>query len=276
MPRRSAFLAFVIGFSLSSPSVTWGADKPTAAAKSSTAKKGQGSASRKPAVPSAAWEAMEGHNVTAVMNDGSLSSGRLAGIKGKTATLIDADGIVRTLDIGDVAELREERVAPPPAPPPTPSPPVSPAVPRSSEIPRAGSFREERQRLATLHRAHGDRYTGKRGAPMYVTGIVMSTFGVLAIVTGGTLFGLGKARETSNSGDGSALVPGSTGILAIGVLSVAIGVPLMIVGERRRDRYHAWLKAQPLPAASRSSRIVIAPMLGPVRGGWNAGISVGF
>lgn len=271
MPRRSAFFASVVVFSLSFPPVTRGADKPTAAAKSSAAK-----GRAKPAVPPAAWEAMEGHNVTAVMNDGSLSSGRLAGIKGKTATLIDADGIVRTLDIGDVAELREERAAPSPAPPPTPPPPVSPGVSRSSETPRTGGFREERQRLATLHRAYGDRYTGKRGTPMYVTGIVMSTFGVLAIVTGGTLFGLGKARETSDSGDGSALVPGSTGILVIGVLSVAIGVPLMIVGERRRDRYHAWLKTQPLPAASRSPRMVLAPVLGPVRGGWSAGISVGF
>jgi len=273
MPRRSAFLASVVGFSLSCPPVTWGADKPTAAAKSGAAKKRQ---ARKPAVPSAAWEAMEGHSVTAVMNDGSLSSGRLAGIKGETATLIDADGIVRTLDISDVAELREGPAAPPPAPSPAPAPALPPVAPRSSEAPRAGSFREERQRLAKLHRAHGDRYTGKRGTPMYVTGIGMSTFGVLAIVTGGSLFGLGKARESSNSGDGSSLVSGSAGILVLGVLSVAIGVPLMVVGERRRDRYHAWLKQQPLPAVSRSPRMVLAPVLGPVRGGWSAGISVGF
>lgn len=111
---------------------------------------------------------------------------------------------------------------------------------------------------------------------MYVTGIGMSTFGVLAIITGGSLFGLGKARESSDSGDGSSLVSGSAGILVLGVLSVAIGVPLMVVGERRRDRYHAWLKQQPLPAASRSPRMVLAPVLGPVRGGWSAGISVGF
>lgn len=244
------------------------------AGSSATAKGRKSTAARKPAVPAAAWEAMRDRNVAATLLDGSVSSGRLVGLKGKVATLVDADGVVRTLDIADVAALREARPSPAPPPPPKTGPPPPPPPPASKA--KTGSRRAEREQLAALHRAYGADYTGKKGTPMYVTGIVMSTFGVLAIIMGGAGFTLGLSRDNPDDASQPGLIPAGKGLLVLGLVSFGVGLPLMIVGERRRDRYHAWLKQQPPPQASRRGRVVLSPTLGPLREGWIAGIRVGF
>ncbi len=275
MLARPLFLASILVFSLVSPPISRGADKPSAGSRASARKS---KTARKPAVPATAWEAMRERNVAVTLLDGSMSSGRLVGLKGRVATLIDPDGVVRTLDIAEVAELREARPAPPappaPPPPPTVRPPPPPPPPASKA--KKSSRRVEREQLAALHRAHGDHYTGKKGTAMNVTGIVMSTFGVLAIIMGGAGFGLGLSRDDADDASQPGLIPAGKGLLVLGLVSFGVGLPLMIVGERRRDRYHAWLRRQPLPQASGRGRVVLSPTLGPLRDGWTAGLRIAF
>lgn len=197
------------------------------------------------AVPVAAWETMVGRDVTAVAKDGNTTAGRLEGIKDRTATIVDAGGVVRGIDIRTITELRENRPAPKPSAPP-------PAV-------SGGSASEGKSNLDKAS------YQGPRGTGLYVTGIALTAIGVIATVSGVITFARGRG------GEDPSLVVGGQVLMGFGIPSIAIGVPLMVVGERRRDRYRAWLEQR-----AANNRIHVSPTLGPLRGGWGLGVRVRF
>lgn len=92
------------------------------------------------------------------------------------------------------------------------------------------------------------------GTGLYISGIVLSSVGVLSTVAGAITFARGRAGEEG------ALVSGGKVMMAIGIPSIAIGVPLMIVGERRRDR----------------SRAALAPAVSVNRNGWVLSLRLAF
>lgn len=127
---------------------------------------------------------------------------------------------------------------PPPPPPPSraTSQAVAPAAPIAPSAPAAPAN------------------TPPRGTGLYITGIVLATVGVLGTVAGAITFARGK------TGEETSLVTSGKVLLAIGIPSIAIGVPLMVVGERRRDR----------------ARAALTPTVGVNRTGWLLGVRVAF
>lgn len=93
-----------------------------------------------------------------------------------------------------------------------------------------------------------------RGTGMYIAGIVLGSVGILSTVAGVITFVRGRG------GEDASLVTGGKIMMAVGIPSIAIGVPLMIVGERRRDR----------------SRAALSPAVGVNRNGWIVGLRLAF
>lgn len=123
---------------------------------------------------------------------------------------------------------------------------------------------------------------------MQVTAKVMLPIGVVTTVTGVLLAFLGKGVETetveiTDSGFertkyGTAPGPGKlTGfaLLPIGLIHLAVGIPLFVVGSKRMHRYDEWLERQ---SAVRAARLKpqFSPSIGGGRGGWTIGMRVRF
>jgi hypothetical protein len=120
--------------------------------------------------------------------------------------------------------------------------------------------------LEALDRQYGAYYLESKGKGLRVGGVLVVAFGVLqmfsSLVSLATAAGLHDAGELESA---RSLGWIGAGLGISGLLHTAGGVPMLIVGKKRQQRYHAWLLGQPRPAAHRGFRVLPgAPGAGPL------------
>lgn len=248
---------------------------PAQSNKGARTKPNKAAAEVDPAVPSAAWRAMANRDVVAAMADGTLVAGRLAGYDGEIATLINPQGVIQTVATKNVTELR---VAP-------------------SERPREDSrglavYTNEKERALAIERKYGDSYTEGRGTGRLIAGGLLVTAGVPQLVAGIAVLVLARRKPelvrvddyTNGAGyryesnpERASFTAAAATLLSFGLVHLAVGIPLLVTGKQRRERYSEWLEER---AAAKSSmvggEVRIAPLMGRVRGGWTVGLQLRF
>lgn len=120
--------------------------------------------------------------------------------------------------------------------------------------------------LEALDRAYGAYYLESKGKGLRVGGTLAVAFGALqmfsSLICLATAAGLHDAGELESA---RSLGWIGAGLGISGVLHTAGGIPMLIVGKKRQQRYHAWLLGQPRPAARRGFRMLPgAPGAGPL------------
>jgi len=120
--------------------------------------------------------------------------------------------------------------------------------------------------LEALDRQYGAYYLESKGKGLRVGGALAVTFGALqlfsALICVATAAGIYDAGE-HDTARSLGLIGAGLGVS--GVLHTAAGIPMIIIGKRRQQRYHAWLLGQPRPGASRGLRVLPgAPGGGPL------------
>ena len=206
----------------------------------STPALGKTAAKPAPTVPRETWETLSGHVVEAELANGA-AVGKLVGVKGYMATIVQGDGTVRTVDIRRVRKLKVELDEPLP---------VRPAQEPTSEPTTIYRSEDEREK------ALSDRYEGQKGIGMYATGVTLVVIGSLS--TASSLIGILATHD-----------PMFTAGLVPGLAHLAVGIPLTVVGGKRRDRYRAWLETA-------SGRPRVLPMASASRFGWSVGLQIRF
>lgn len=268
-------LSFLVACSLAAPAEgAAGPSRPPSVKAKKAKKPSKPEPAEAMAVPAAAWQPLKDKQLEITLKDGTQVSGRLLGIESDLATLVNEEGTVRAVDLHEVAAVKALS---------TPEPPNS-----SSSKPLSRTYSSEEQRQADLERMYGPSYEGKRGRGMHVTAKVVLPIGIVATMAGLLLALLGKDVETqtvklTESGYeyieyGSAPGPGKLagyGLLPFGIVHMAVGIPLLVVGRKRTRRYDEWLEMQP---ASRAARMKpqLTPTVGGLRGSWTLGVRVNF
>lgn len=234
-----------------------------------------------PAVAPAAWRAMVDRDVVAVAADGTLVAGRLAGYDGETATLVDRQGVVRTIVTRDVTELRA-------------------ALPANAEGPDddsagAAVYGSEKERTQTLERKYGHTYTEGRGTGRLIAGGLLVAAGAPQIIAGFAVLVLARrqpeviAVDDMDNGAGyryednpkrASLTAGAAALLTFGLAHFAVGIPLLVTGRKRRERYSTWLEerasTRERAAGQIGGKVHVAPAMGRIQGGWTAGLRLQF
>jgi small nuclear ribonucleoprotein (snRNP)-like protein len=224
-----------------------------AEAKSRPPKPPKREATVSPDIPPSTWRAMQDASIEVKLRDGRTVRGRLAGSDDKTATVVAADGEVVSVALKDATELRE--VAPP-APPAPAAPPPPPPTLDTKDAPR----------VQELEQRYGARYTKPKGKAMHNAGSALVALGITQLIISG---GLGIATLALD-GDEVLAAPG-IGLLISGLVTVAVGGPLMGKGKRRRVAYYDWLHQQSLRDQAR-----VTPGALTLRGGGGLSLRVAF
>jgi hypothetical protein len=74
----------------------------------------------------------------------------------------------------------------------------------------------------------------KRKSPgLFVTGLILTIVGGVAIPSAGALFAAALAGKHNGCDDKEAFCPAGGALLGIGVLSLGAGLPLMIIGGKQ-------------------------------------------
>jgi hypothetical protein len=244
---RATAMTIMLAFSLSAP---------LAEAKSRPPKPPKRESTTSPAVPASTWRAMHDASIEVKLRDGRTIRGRLAGSDGKTATIVATGGEVVSLALKDATELRE--VAPP-APPPPAAPAPPPPPPPTLDT-------KDAPRVQELERRYGANYTSPKGKAMHNAGSALVALGITQLIISG---GLGIATLALD-GDEFLAAPG-IGLLVSGLVTVAVGGPLMGKGKRRRTAYYDWLYQQSLRDQAR-----VMPGALTLRGGGGLSLRVAF
>ncbi len=221
---------------------------------------------------------MADRDVVAVTADGTLVAGRLAGYDGEIATLINPQGVIQTVATKKVTELR-----------------VAPSA--SAQRPREDSrdlavYTSEKERDLAIERKYGDSYTEGRGTGRLIAGGLLVAAGVPQLVAGIAVLVVARRKpelarvsdDTNGAGyrydsnpERASFTAAAATLLSFGLVHLAVGIPLLVTGKKRRERYSEWLEER---ASGKSSmvggEVRIAPSMGRVRGGWTVGLQLRF
>lgn len=110
----------------------------------------------------------------------------------------------------------------------------------------------------------------RSGNGMRISGAVLTAIGGVFLVTGGSMFiaqascQAWHARVPHASGECWWLLQGMW-MAPVGLLVTSVGVPLLVVGQRRHKRWQAW-----------RDRHALAPMGGRTATGWSVGAVLRF
>ncbi|MBL9099489.1 MAG: hypothetical protein JNL82_00960 [Myxococcales bacterium] len=120
--------------------------------------------------------------------------------------------------------------------------------------------------MQALEQRYGANYTSPKGKAMHNAGSALVALGITQLVISG---GLGIATLALD-GDEFLAAPGIA-LLVSGLVTVAVGGPLMGKGKRRRTAYYDWLHQQSLRDQAR-----VTPGALTLRGGGGLSLRVAF
>ena len=140
--------------------------------------------------------------------------------------------------------------------------PMQPMQP--GQVPWVGPGQVGPTDLATLDRQFGVYYPDSKGTGLRIGGTLAVAFGALQLF--GALATLATAAGVHDAGaidTGRTLAYVGAGLGISGLVHAGVGVPMLIVGRKRQQRYHSWLRGQG-GAPPRMSLRPGAPGAGPL------------
>lgn len=246
----SATLALIL---FSAPSI--GLAKPAKPTKSKSAKVKMEPPVDSAAVAPAAWHAMAEQEVIVEMPDGTTLAGRLVAYDGETATLVDKQGVVRTVKAKKATELR-----------------VAPQAESPKVAKRAITYSSDKDRYADLGRKYKEVYPGRFGTGRMVAGGILIGTGVPITLSGLVLLLVPVGEDYYGEPVRGNVAVGAT-TLVFGLAHLIVGSVLVARGRRLRYEYREWLDVQ---ANRESSRPQFRPYAGRLTGGWSVGFHLRF
>ena len=134
-----------------------------------------------------------------------------------------------------------------PVQPVQPVEPVEPVEPvQPVQAPWVGPGQVGPTDLATLDRQFGVYYPEPKGTGLRIGGTLAVAFGALQVFV--ALACLATAAGVHDAGavdTGRTLAYIGTGFGVSGLVHAGAGVPMLIVGRKREQRYHSWLRGAP-------------------------------
>ena len=153
---------------------------------------------------------------------------------------------------------------------PTPDPPRQPLPARPV------AYANDVERLQALDARYGDAYSDSKGVGLRKAGVIVTAVGGAALGVGISCLAIGFAAD-SDDGYGSAILLGLSSYLVVpGAIALAVGVPMLVKGSRRRARYYEWLEEQDQRARLTRGGVRVRPLLSAGRMGWAVGLRVNF
>lgn len=141
--------------------------------------------------------------------------------------------------------------------------------------PRGAAYASERERLSALDERYGDAYPNSKGIAMRKAGVILTAVGGAALGVGIPCMAIGFAAD-SDDGYGPAILLGLSSYLVVpGAVALAVGIPMLVKGSRRRARYYQWLDEQD-QRARLSSSVRVRPLFSAGRMGWGVGLRLNF
>ncbi|MDC0716132.1 hypothetical protein [Nannocystis bainbridge] len=149
------------------------------------------------------------------------------------------------------------------------------STPAEGGSPRTASAAASvRARYAALEQQFGAAYTEDDGVGLRRAGIALTALGGGALAFGIPFLAVGFGRDDLPVAD--VLLGVANYLVVPGVVSIAVGIPLLVKGTRRRDRYRQWLDEQDRQRHLSRTPPRLTPLLRPSRGGLFLGLSLRF
>lgn len=156
-------------------------------------------------------------------------------------------------------------------------------------------YGSEKERTQTLERKYGHTYTEGRGTGRLIAGGLLVAAGAPQIIAGFAVLVLARrqpeviAVDDMDNGAGyryednpkrASLTAGAATLLTFGLAHFAVGIPLLVTGRKRRERYSTWLEerasTRERAAGQIGGKVHVAPAMGRIQGGWTAGLRLQF
>lgn len=180
------------------------------------------------------WSPYIGQGLRFVFTDGTSFSGTLTRDDGDTVLVQGRDGGLYSVDKRQVAGL-EYLPAPVPAPFPAPAPaPTPPPAAAEAEYQQAVEFKEAVKYELSRGESSAEY---KRARGMLVGGAVLTGVGSLLTLSGFTAAATGDLVGSAGVSPSDTQPVSVTGfaLLGAGVLTLGAGIPLLVIGKKRKD-----------------------------------------
>lgn len=219
-----------------------------------------------PATPEPAplpdWSSYVGTPLKFVFDHDTSFVGTLERDDGETVLVTGTDGGTYSVTKRMVVRL-EYLPQPPPQPPPGPAPapaPVPAPPPTDAQYQDAVAFKEAVRHELSRGESSSE-YKQARG--MLIGGAVVTGVGSLLVLSGFTAAATGDLADTvTGTDDGPSLRTTGLALVGAGAISLGVGIPLLVIGAKRKRAVTARVKQQ----------LSLAPSLGPDGGGLSLGM----